>query len=228
MSDKIEESKFDEEQEEEVILTPAQRFKKMFDVLGDLFFLNIYFTISCIPIVTIGAAFTALYTVTNKMVNNEEGPIRKEYWNAFKANLKQGIAIWVIDLIYIALMSVEYLYVIQHDDTLSKNLFLLVTVEFFLLALAFPLQFPILARYKNSTGRIILNSLLLAISHLGTWFRMFFIWALPFVLYYFNLKIRLYTWYLWGMILTAIFAYVCSIFLVPFYEKIEEQTSTDE
>ena len=228
MSDKIEESKFDEEQEEEVILTPAQRFKKMFDVLGDLFFLNIYFTISCIPIVTIGAAFTALYTVTNKMVNKEEGPIRKEYWNAFKANLKQGIAIWVIDLIYIALMAVEYLYVIQHDDTLSKNLFLLVTVEFFLLALAFPLQFPILARYKNSTGRIILNSLLLAISHLGTWFRMFFIWALPFVLYYFNLKIRLYTWYLWGMILTAIFAYVCSIFLVPFYEKIEEQTSTDE
>ncbi len=66
-----------------------------------------------------------------------------------------------------------------------------------------------------------LNSLLLAISNLGTWFKMFFIWALPFVLYYYSLKIRLYTWYLWGLVLTAIFTYVCSIFLVSFYEKLE-------
>ncbi len=210
-----------EEEEQEQELTIAQKFWRIFEKLGDLFFLNIFFTISCIPIVTIGTAFTAMYTVTNKMVNNEDGPISKEYWKAFKSNLKQGILIWIIDLIYLASMAFEYLYVIQNDNQLSKNLFIVVSVEFFLFAFAFPLQFPLLARYENTTGRIILNSLLLAISNLGTWFKMFFIWALPFVLYYFNLKVRLYTWYLWGLVLTAIFTYVCSIFLVPFYEKLE-------
>lgn len=213
----------DEEQEKQP--TAIQRFMRLFDRFGDLFFLNIYFTISCIPVITIGAAFTALYTVTNKMVRNEDGPIRQEYWTAFRANLKQGIIIWVIDLIYIALMAAEYLYVIQNSDQLSRFLFILVSVEFFLFAFAFPLQFPILARYDNTTGRIILNSLVLAMSYLGTWFKMFFIWALPFVLYYFNLKIRLYTWYLWGLVLTAIFAYICSMFLTGFYDRLETRES---
>ena len=207
--------------EEPKVLTPLQRFKKMFDCLGDLFVLNIFFTVSCFPVFTIGTAFTALYTVTNKMVRGEEGPIAKEYIKAFKSNFKQGTAIWLLDLLYIALMAGEYYYVITHEDGLSKFLFILVGAEFFLFAFAFPLQFPLLARYDNTTARIIFNSLLLALSHLGAWFKMFFIWALPFVLYYFNLKARLYTWYLWGLILTALFAYICSMFLVPFYEKIE-------
>ena len=228
MADSEKNNKSEETQEEPQILTPAQRFKKMFDCLGDLFVLNIFFTVSCIPIFTIGTAFTALYTVTNKMIRNEEGPIAKEYMAAFKSNFKQGTAIWLIDLAYIALMAGEYYYVITHQDNLSKILFILVGAEFFLFAFAYPLQFPILARYNNSTGRIIFNSLLLALSHLGAWFKMFFIWALPFVLYYFNLKARLYTWYLWGLILTALFAYICSMFLVPFYEKIEGQAADNK
>jgi hypothetical protein len=63
----------------------------------------------------------------------------------------------------------------------------------------------------------------LAFTYPGTWFKMFFIWALPFVLYYINLKVRVYTWYLWGLILTAIFAYICSMFLLGFYEKLESE-----
>ena len=162
-------------EEQEKQLTAVQRFMRLFDKFGDLFFLNIYFTISCIPIVTVGTAFTALYTVTNKMVRNEDGPIRDEYWKAFKANLKQGIIIWMIDLIYLAIMAVEYLYVIQNDNQISRILFILVGAEFFLFAFAFPLQFPVLARYENTSGRIILNSLILAMSHLGTWFKMYYI-----------------------------------------------------
>ena len=225
MADNEKKQKNEDVREEPQVLTPVQRLKKMFDCLGDLFVLNIFFTVSCIPVFTIGTAFTAMYTVTNKMIRNEEGPIAKEYIKAFKENFKQGTAIWLIDLAYIALMAGDYYYVITHEDDLAKILFILVGVEFFLFAFAFPLQFPLLARYSNSTGRIIFNSLLLAISHLGAWFKMFFIWALPFVLYYFNLKVRLYTWYLWGMILTALFTYICSMFLVPFYEKIEGQAA---
>ena len=213
----------DEEEEQEKELTAVERFMLLFNKLGDLFVLNVYFTVTCLPIVTIGASFTALYTVTNKMVKNEEGAITKEYFKAWKANLKQGIAIWLIDLIYIAIMVFEYGYVLGHDDQISKVLFILVGAGFFLFALAFPLQFPILARYENTIGRIIFNSLVLAFTYPGTWFKMFFIWALPFVLYYINLKVRVYTWYLWGLILTAIFAYICSMFLLGFYEKLESE-----
>ena len=83
-----EKRKFDDEEEKEEVLTFPQKLLKMCQRFGDLFFLNVYFTISCIPIITIGAAFTALYTVTNKMVNNEEGPIHQTYIKAFKENFK--------------------------------------------------------------------------------------------------------------------------------------------
>lgn len=213
-------SKLDEEEHEKTP-TIAQRLMRMFEKMGDLFFLNIYFTVSCIPIITIGAAFTALYSVTNKMVDNREGTITSEYWNAFKSNFKQGTIIWLIDLFIMVAMYFEYIYVIIYDNSLSKFLLVFVGFQFFLLAFAIPLQFPLLARYENTTARIMLNSLALAFSNLGVWFKLFFIWALPVALYYASYKVMVYTWFLWGLILTALFAYFCSMFLVTFYAKIE-------
>lgn len=223
-----EKRKFDDEEEKEEVLTFPQKLLKMFQRFGDLFFLNVYFTISCIPIITIGAAFTALYTVTNKMVNNEEGPIHQTYIKAFKENFKPATIIWLIDLAYIGMMVLEYIYCMGHTDQISKVLFILVGTEFFLLAFAFPLQFPLLARYDNTAGRTIFNSLLLAFSRPGIWFRIFFIWALPFALYYVSIKALIYTWYLWGLLFTAVFAYICSTFLAGFYEELEATDDEDD
>ena len=223
-----EKKRFDDEDEKEEVLTFPQKLLKMFQRFGDLFFLNIYFTISIIPIFTIGASITALYTVTNKMVSNEEGPIHKTFIKAFKENFKQATLIWLIDLLYMGLMVVEYLYVLGHTDTLSKVLFIVVGAQFFLLALAYPMQFPLLSRYENTVGKTILNSLLIAFARPGIWFRMFFIWTLPFALYYVSLKALIYTGYLWGVIFTAVFAYISSTFLVPFYEEMEAEPTDDE
>ena len=223
-----EKKKFDDEDEKEEELTFPQKVLRLFQKFGDLFFLNIYFTISILPLVTIGAAFTALYTVTNKMVRNEEGPIHQTYFKAFKDNFKQATAIWFIDLLYIAMMVYEYIYVLGHTDQLSKILFIIVGFQFFLFALAFPLQFPLLSRYENTVGKTMLNSLLIAFARPGVWFRTFFIWALPFVLYYVSFKAFIYTIYLWGVIFTAIFAYICSTFMVPFYEEMENPKKDDE
>jgi hypothetical protein len=85
-----------------------------------------------------------------------------------------------------------------------------------------------LARYDNTTLRTILNSLILAMTHLGVWFRMFFIWMFPVALYYLRPNLLFYTWYLWGMILSALFAYVCSMFLVKFYNKIENREAEND
>ena len=117
-----EKRKFEDEEEKEEVLTFPQKLLKMFQRFGDLLFLNVYFTISCIPIITIGAAFTALYTVTNKMVNNEEGPIHQTYIKAFKENFKPATIIWLIDLAYIGMMVLEYIYCMGHKVNSSAYL----------------------------------------------------------------------------------------------------------
>jgi len=214
-------TQFDDEIVNEKEPTPVERFLNLFNRFGDLFVLNIYFFVTCIPIVTIGTSFTALYTVTAKMVKNDDGPISKEYFKAFKANLKQGVILWLIDIAYITLMALEYSYTLYHNDQISRVLFIAVGAEFFLFALAFPLQFPLLSRYDNTALRTVFNALVLAFSHPLIWFKIFFIWMLPVVLYYMSTKALVYTWYLWGLILTALFTYLCSMFLVKFYAELE-------
>ncbi len=217
-SDKKEESP-----EPPVKMSRAQKVLSKFDIFGDLFFLNVFFFVTSLPIITIGASFTAMYTVTNKMIRNEEGPIKDEYFKAFKSNFKQATAIWMVDLLFIIFVVFQYSYYLTNENQFSKMLFIFMGFEFILMAFAFPLQFPLLARYDNTTVRTMLNALVLSMTHLGVWFRMFFIWMFPVALYYLRPNYLFYTWYLWGMILCALFTYVCSMFLVRFYEKLENR-----
>lgn len=200
----------------------ARKFYNIMDKLGDLFYLNIYFFITCIPIVTIGASITALYTVTNKMVTDDEPPVKQEYFRAFKANFKQSTIIWLIDLVYIYLMYIQLGIVMTNQSEGAKMLFVVLGFEFILAAFAIPLQFPLVARYENTTFNMIKNALILSLAYLSVWFRMFFIWMFPIVIYYLNPKIMFYTWYLWALILTSLFAYACSMFLRKFYDILEK------
>ena len=62
----------------------------------DMICLNVIWLICCIPIVTIGASTTALYSVLLKMVKNEEGYIFRSFFKAFKENFRQSTVIWLL------------------------------------------------------------------------------------------------------------------------------------
>ena len=49
------------------LFSPDSKFMRAMSMLGDLLLLNLIFLICCVPIVTIGAASTALYTVAFRM-----------------------------------------------------------------------------------------------------------------------------------------------------------------
>ena len=67
--------------------------------LADFIILNLLWVVCSIPIITIGASTTALYTVMLKLVKNEEGYIAKGFLKAFKENFKQATVIWLILLV---------------------------------------------------------------------------------------------------------------------------------
>lgn len=80
----------------------AERFSGMDSpVMGalnkfvNLVILNLCFLVSCIPIVTAGAALTALYSVNLKMVKGEEGYVFRGYWKEFVQNFRQGTVCWM-------------------------------------------------------------------------------------------------------------------------------------
>ena len=208
-------------------LKGGKKFFNRMDKLGDLFFLNLRVALCCIPIVTIGAAFTAMYAVTNKMVEDKEGNVGKEYWKAFKSNFHESTIAWLINLVYILLMYAQFRY-ISTNTTQGANLLMIVLgFEVILLCFELPLLFPMIARYENKPLNHIINSIVFSIANFGTWFRTFFMWAVPVVLYYLRPNLLVYTWYLWILFLTAFFAYICSMFLTKFYAKLEGSGAAD-
>ena len=82
---------------------------KLFSTDGKLFrglekvvnvvYLNILWILFSIPIVTIGASTTAMFSVMMKMARDREGYIFKSFWKAFKENFKQSTVIWIIIIV---------------------------------------------------------------------------------------------------------------------------------
>lgn len=77
--------------------------------IADLFVLNILFLVCSIPIITIGASTTAMYTVAKKMVANKEGYIVRTFFKSFKENFVKSTIIWLIMLMALAVVVADLL-----------------------------------------------------------------------------------------------------------------------
>lgn len=131
-------------------------------------YLNILWFICCIPVVTAGAATTALYYVTLKMAKNEEGGITKSFFRAFKENFKQSTIVWLILLALGIVLGVDG-YVLWHMR--FENAFWTVITAIFLVAVAAYLIvvmyiFPLMARFDNTIFAMFKNSLFIGMRFL--------------------------------------------------------------
>mgnify|MGYP002627298988 CR=1 FL=1 len=204
-------------------LTPKERFFQVCEKFGDLFLLNVLFTLTSIPIVTIGASFTAMYTVTFKMVRNEDATIKDGYFKAFKRNFKQATGLWIGLLVVFYLIYLQFQVVMTSDTHTADVLTMVLGFEMLILSFVVPLLFPLVARYENTSLQMLKNSLLASIMHLGTWATVFFLWVIPVILYYLRPTLFYYTWYLWLIILSSFLAYTCSHRLRRLFDILEQE-----
>ena len=140
----------------------GRRMTKLFD----LCLVNIYCIITCIPVITIGPAMTALYTVLLAMSKDEEGPVTKMYFRAFASNFKKGIA---SGLIYTAVLAVLILDIQIWTTSQSQYKPMFVTATMILIALVVMAGcwlFPLLAKFENTTKNMLKNAVLFAFKYL--------------------------------------------------------------
>ena len=144
--------------------------------LTDLLILNLIFILTCIPIITIGPALTALYSVTLKMVKNEESYIFKSYFLALKENFKISFFAWLILCVVSIITFVDYQIVLQFDT--MRNIFLVIFLMLsFLCALVCLFLFPYIARFENTLKQSFKNASFIAIASLPYTFLLLFITA---------------------------------------------------
>ena len=140
--------------------------------IGDMICLNVMWLICCIPIITIGASTTALYTVMLRMVKNEEGYIFRGFLKAFKSNFKQSTLIWLILLLLGVVWTVDFRvagFMPGMAGIILSAIFL--ALGFILLSVMIYI-FPLTARYENGIKATFKNALILTVAKLPYTFLM--------------------------------------------------------
>lgn len=136
----------------------------------DMIVLNLITLVMCIPIITIGPSLTALYYVALKIVRDEEGYAVKGFFKSFKQNFKQGVLLEIICAVCALLLYVDlrvtYNWMTQDSNYFIRLLFFALVGLALLAIVAVGYVFPILAKFENSTKKVLINSVMMSVRHL--------------------------------------------------------------
>ena len=125
----------------------------------DCICLSLLWLAASLPIVTVGAATTALYYAINTGIRYEQGHIWSAYWRSFRTNFKQATVIWLLLLAIYGLVGASC-YCAYHlciNGMLPREMFYILLVVLALVMAWANLLFPYLAKFQNTTKRILKN-----------------------------------------------------------------------
>lgn len=137
-------------------------FYKASSKIWELLILNLLIVLTSLPIITIGAAQTAGFTVTTRIIGFDETHIVSTFFDSFKKNFKQSTIVWLALGVLINLLIINWNYLISFNQlnnwmTIGMIIVSLAVVNFC------QYVFFYLSRFDDSIKQVILNILKLPI-----------------------------------------------------------------
>ena len=195
--------------------------------VADLMILKLLMIVCCIPVITIGAAVTAMHYVILKMVRGEEGYLVKGFFKSFRENFKQATLIWLMMLVIIAVYIGDTVILLFSGLTFPKPLTIAVIAVGIIIALIAMYVFPLLARFENTIRNTVKNAALIAVGNLPKTILMAVIYVLPLVVVYFSTYAMLFV-FLFGISVPAYgAAWLYSNIFKKFEPEVEEVSDMD-
>lgn len=155
------------------IIMPEGPIMQFFAKILDMAIVSILFTISCVPIITIGCGLTSLYYTTVKSIHQGKGRAIRTYCHCFKVNFKQGLLLGILYDVIAALM-IGNLYLVFTMDLGYVGI--VFGVIFFMISLLLLVLmsygFPILSRFEVKISGLLLSSFQISILHGTTTFQL--------------------------------------------------------
>lgn len=150
--------------------------------------LEAYYFLSYLPLVLIGAATTAAFSITLRMVDEQEGYILKAFLNAYFENFKKGTVIGIVAVIAAYAIWLDFQFYRAAESVGQSSLgYLIIGIVAFLMAFmhliyAFPLQ----ARYENTVFHTLRNSYSIAVKFFIRTILLFAVTALLVIVFLWN------------------------------------------
>ena len=160
--------------------------------VGNTMFINILFLLSCIPVVTIGAAWTALFAAGRVLL--EDGPCIRTYCKSFVSSLKRATPAWLILLpcLLVSAYSAILVWRLRMAGMPLGQMSLVVSVIALVLVLAvITMTFLFYSRFECKLGQLLKNGLYMTIGYLVRAVMIAVVCWLPFILLFLNTELFL-------------------------------------
>lgn len=190
--------------------------------VADFMILNIMFIICCAPIITIGPAFSALYTIMMREVRHENGYIFKPFLKAFKNNFKQSFLLSVLYLLVggSLLYGIRFWWKESSSSTFDHVILIVAGIVGICYILSLLYVFTLNARFENTVLKTVKNALILAVFNLKETLLLLLITAVVITLMIFTKGI----WIFMMVAGFAVCAYVKSFLFVRVFKRYEGDT----
>lgn len=210
------------------------RMAKLLDILrflGDLLAVNILWLFASLPMVTLGAASSAAYSVLLRYVREGGVPVFKTYFKSLKENFLQATALWLLTIVMAMVVYVDWQFAgsvegVMHTMYLALSILLCGGI-LVMLTMAIPIQ----AYYRNSLGNIIKNAFLMALGAPGWTLLIWLIWgamALAWSLAPYEVVLRMgWLLLLWGFSFPAWLGSKCALRIFRIFDPSQRELTVE-
>ena len=131
-------------------------------MLTNLLVINLLTLVMCLPVITIGASFTAMHDCLQQILRKEDGYIARRFFQSFRSNFKQATLLWLPFLLIFAGIIVDLIIMLTSPGLLPDYIMIPAGVAGLLALFVFQWLCPIMARFRGSSGLVLRMTFLLA------------------------------------------------------------------
>ncbi len=204
------------------LFNPDNPFMRFLVRVGELVILNFLFLLCCIPVVTAGAAAAALQKSVQTILYDEDEPVTRVYFRAFRGNFKQATLCWLVLLFILCAMGANaFLLNTLFSGNMVKLLgAVLAAITAAVLAVAGVL-FPLMVRYENRLLDHVKNAMILALIKLPRAAAMTAMNLFPVIVAWFSFEVLHATFVFWLFIGFAFSSYMNAYLMKKPFQEIE-------
>ena len=194
----------------------------LFSHIMDMLIVNLLYIICSLPVISIGSANAALYTVGFQWANREDAGA-KSFLKAFLSNLRQATIPWFLMLVIGLLMAYSAMLAYLNNLPGEPLFWIVFALLLILYALVFAQLFLVCAKFSCSFRQTMKNALLIGLAHPICTMASFLMIALPGIVLYVQTQLFLDMILVWFLIYFSIQGYLVALLCKKTYQRLEER-----
>jgi uncharacterized membrane protein YesL len=135
------------------------RLWKFSEGLTDVCIVGVLWFLCSLPIVTVGASTTAMYTVFLRNIrSHEQKQYVRPFFDAFKQSFRESTVLWIIQLVVSAVLGIDVYYYRLRGGRIGLAMEVVILCLLAVVTMIFCYAFPLTALYRNTVKETLIES----------------------------------------------------------------------